>query len=119
VTGPGNLTFKVPAAATAGPLRITSNGATATAAFTVGYPVPTIATFSPAVGHVGQVLTIAGDGFYGALIVRFGVVTATIQSVTRTQIRVLVPAGVPDNTTISVRTLGGLAISTQHFQTDS
>jgi subtilisin family serine protease len=116
---PGTLTFVIPTGATAGPLRIRSNGTTVTAPFTIGYPVPILSNFAPLTGHTGQTLTIHGDGFYGPLVkVRFGNVAALNPSVSRTEITVPIPPGVPDNTTISVQTAGGTVTSTQHFQTN-
>jgi subtilisin family serine protease len=120
VLDPGTLTFVVPTGATAGPLRITSNGSTATAPFTVGFPVPTIATFVPATGSALQKLTIHGDGFYrdsSDVFVRFGTVIAPVTSVSRTRIEVTIPSGVPDECTITVRTPGGFAASAVPFRT--
>jgi hypothetical protein len=112
------LTFLIPAAATSGPLRVTSSGATTTASFTVGFPVPTIASFAPQTGHGGQTLTVNGTGFFGSPSVRFGAVPAVVTSVERTRIRVTIPLSVPDSSNITVRTQGGSATSAQVFQTD-
>ncbi len=112
------LTFRIPAGATTGALRITSAGASDTETITVGFPVPTIGSFAPQTGHGGQTLTLNGSGFFGSPLVRFGAVSAEVTSVEHTRIRVTIPSNVPDSSNISVRTAGGTATSAGVFQTD-
>ena len=112
------LTFRIPAGATTGSLRITSAGASDSENFTVGFPVPTIGSFAPQTGHGGQTLTLNGSGFFGSPLVRFGAVAAEVTSVEHTRLRVTIPDNVPDSSTISVRTPGGTATSAGVFQTD-
>lgn len=112
------LTFRVPPGATTGVLRLTTSLGEDTAGFTVGYPVPTLASFAPLTGHAGQSLTIHGRGFFEPVMVRFGSVLATVTSIEHDRIRVTIPVGVPDSTRITVRTPGGTVTSAQIFQTD-
>lgn len=112
------LTFRIPVGATTGALRITAAGASDTETITVGYPVPTIASFAPQTGHAGQTVTLSGTGFFGSPLVRFGAVRASVVSVEPTRLRVTIPDGVPDSSHLVVLTAGGTATSTAAFQTD-
>jgi hypothetical protein len=92
-----DITAHVPAGATTGPITVTSPGSTATSSgsFTVTLPPPTITGFSPTLGHVGQLVTITGSNFTGAIRVELGttsgnftvnsssVITATVPPIAR------------------------------------
>jgi len=56
-------------------------------------PTPSIASFSPASGPVGTVVTLRGVNFLGATKVTVNGVTATIKADTATKIKITVPAG--------------------------
>lgn len=112
------ITFRIPAAATGGPLRITTSSGSVSAPFAVGYPVPTLQSFTPQTGHAGQTMTIDGSGYFGDVLVRFGLKAATVTSIGPTRLRVTIPVGVPDSAKVVVRTPGGVVTSAQTFQTD-
>src|SRR5207302_540108 len=69
----------VPAGATTGPITVTTPGGTATSAssFTVINP-PTITSFTPASGAVGNSVTVSGTNFAGATAVTFNGVSASL-----------------------------------------
>jgi lysophospholipase L1-like esterase len=107
----------VPAAATDGPISITTQDGTATSgnSFDVLAPkTPKVSSFSPTSGVPGTTVTISGSGLLGATAVKFDGKTAKITSNTASTIKVIVPA---DATTgkVSVTTPGGTATSTQTF----
>ena len=88
----------VPPAATTGRIRVTTPGGVGQSAsdFTVTTPPspPSIASFSPSSGPVGQVVTITGSGFTGTSAVEFGGVAAAVFTVdNNAQIRATVPLG--------------------------
>ena len=76
---------------------------------------PVITGISPLKGPAGTLLTISGQNFTGLTQVQVGQGRATVQSVSATLIRIIVP---PDATTgpIQVVTTGGDAISAQTYQ---
>ncbi len=111
-----SITATVPDDATSGKISVTTPGGTATSAsnFTVLY-TPTITSFSPISGKVGDIVTITGTNFTGATGVKFNglsAVTFTVVSATSTS------ATVPDGATtgkITVTTPGGTATSADDF----
>ncbi|MGH7164138.1 MAG: kelch repeat-containing protein [Nitrospiraceae bacterium] len=115
-----SLTVTVPSGATTGPITVTTRGGTATSAtnFTViTTPPPTIRSFSPITGRVGDLVTILGTNFAPAPpgnTVRFGALVASVVSATPTQLVVTVPFGVA-TAALSVTTAGGTATSGTNF----
>jgi len=115
-----SLTATVPSGATTGPIAVTTRGGTATSAtnFTViTTPPPTITSFSPISGRVGDSVTILGTNFDPTLAgntVKFGMVFASIVSASSTQLVVTVPLNAT-TAALSVTTAGGTATSTGNF----
>ncbi len=111
-----SITANVPSGAVTGKISVTTPGGTAISAtdFTV-YPPPSISSFAPTSGAVGDTVTITGVNFTGATSVTFGGdVSATITSVNATTITATVPSGAVTGT-ISVTTPGGTAVSNDSF----
>jgi hypothetical protein len=77
-------------------------------------PAPAIASFSPASGSAGTVVTIAGSNFAGASAVTFNLVASKFAVVSGTQIQTTVPAGATTGR-IRVSTPGGTATSATDF----
>ncbi|MGZ5545382.1 MAG: DNA/RNA non-specific endonuclease, partial [Limisphaerales bacterium] len=78
-------------------------------------PTPTITSFSPTSGPVGQSVTVSGTGFTGASFVRFNGTDATSFTVNSdTQITATVATG-SSTGPISVTTGGGVATSSGSF----
>ena len=107
----------VPAAATSGPIAVTTQDGTASSldSFVVDQPsAPKITSFQPTTGVPGTLVTISGSRLLGAMSVKFNGVEATITSNGTTSIKVLAPAG---STTgkVSVTTAGGTATSSGNF----
>jgi hypothetical protein len=75
------------------------------------------AQFTPAIGPVGTLVTLAGTGFdAGGLVVRFGdIQTEPPLVVTATSIQVTVPEGASRRVPITVSTLAGAVTSTDTF----
>ena len=110
------ITATVPAGATTGALHVTTTGggpATSAFAFTVA-GVPTITSFSPTTGQVGQSVTITGTNLTGVTAVRFNGVAATFSASTATSVTATVPTGATTGT-IAVTTAGGTATSIAIF----
>ncbi len=110
------ITAKVPTGATTGKITVTNASGTATSAsdFVVG-ALPTITSFTPTSGPVGQVVTINGTNFTGATAVKFGTTTATSFTVnSATKITATVPTGATTGT-ISVTTPSGTGTSAGTF----
>jgi hypothetical protein len=110
------VTATVPTNATSGTISITTPGGTAvsTQIFTV-VGAPTITSFVPTSGPVGQQVTIAGTNLTGATAVKFNRTAATNYTVDSS---VQVTATVPDGTTsgpISITTPSGTATSSSAF----
>jgi IPT/TIG domain len=108
----------VPSGATTGPITVTTPGGQASSApatFTVTAPAPTISSFSPTRGRVGQSVTINGTNFTGATSVAFNGTAASFTVVSSTQIRATVPAAATTGP-ISVTTPGGTATSASSFR---
>jgi hypothetical protein len=98
------VTAKVPAAATYGPISVVTPGGTATSATSFAV-VPTISGISPTTGTAGTTVTITGTGFSGASGVKFNGVNASFSIVSPTSITTTVP-GTASSGPIVV-TLGG------------
>ncbi len=108
----------MPATATTGPIAVIDSEGTATSAtdFTVNAsPVPTITSFDPLEGEIGDVVTITGTGFVGATAVAFaGVAAVSFTVVSDTQVTAVVPSGATTGP-ITVTTPGGTATSAADF----
>jgi hypothetical protein len=120
------LTTTVPAGAATGKITVTTSGGTATSAadFTVivnlpppNTPAPVIASFTPASGQTGTVVSIIGSNFNrasNANLVKFNGITATVTTASTTELSVIVP---PEATTgkITVTTSAGTATGAIDF----
>lgn len=117
------LTATVPAGAvaTTGTFNVTvtnpANSVSAAATFTVTAPAPTIASFTPATGGPGTVVTVTGTNLTGATVVRIGSFNVPgFTVVNATTITFVVPSGTGSlNGLITVITPGGTAVSTTTF----
>lgn len=108
------ITVTVPAAATTGPITVTTAGGTGTSATPFGVP-PSITSFSPPTTGVGNTVTISGVRFNGATAVAFNAAAATSFNVVNdSTITAVVPAGATDGP-ITVTTPGGIATSPNSF----
>jgi hypothetical protein len=104
------ITAPVPSGASTGKITVTNSGGTGTSASTFTVK-PSITSLSPASGSIGLPVTINGEGFTGTTSVKFNSnKTATIISVTATQINTTVPTGATTGA-ITVTTPGGTATS--------
>jgi hypothetical protein len=115
VTSNTAIQATVPAAATTGPISVTTAAGTATSAtnFTVVNP-PTITSSSPTSGPVGSTVSINGTNFTGATAARFNGTTATFTVTSATAIQTTVPAGATTGP-VSVTTAAGTATSATSF----
>jgi len=77
-------------------------------------PPPTIASFTPASGTVGTVVTVTGTNFVGVSAVTFNLTPASYTVVSSTQIQATVPAGASAGR-IRVTTAAGAATSGSDF----
>ncbi len=82
--------------------------------YVVAVPAPTLTAISRTSGSTvgGTTVTITGTNLTGATVVKFGNLTATIQSVTATQIVVIAPAGAAGIVDVTVTTAGGTSACT-------
>lgn len=81
----------------------------------------TISSVTPVSGGAGTLVTINGTNFGTdptAVVVQFGTVTATVETITGTKITVRVPAGAPIGTTSLKITVGGKSVSTNFTVND-
>lgn len=125
LVSPTQLTATVPASVvvTAGTYAITvanpapGGGASTSSTFTVLVPAPTIASFTPATGGSGTLVTITGTDFTGATAVRIGSLPiANYTVVSATTITLVMPDGTGSvNGFLTVVTPGGTATSTSTF----
>lgn len=112
VMSPTSILTSVPGGAASGPIRATAVGGTASSAvFTISgkAKAPTVASFSPTSGIVGDNVTISGTNLAGAKSVKVGSVTVysgwTVKSAS--QLVVPIPAGATSGT-VAVSTDGGV-----------
>jgi large repetitive protein len=94
--GGTQITVVVPSGAATGKITVTTPVASAKSAgtFTIVVPGgPTIATFNPASGEVGDAVTITGAGFLGTTAVKFRSTQAVFAVTSDTQITTTVPQG--------------------------
>jgi len=105
------LTLTVPATATGGPLAVLTPGGAAAVPFSV---LPYLASFSPASGVAGTVVTLTGTSLAGALSVKFGAQYATFANNTATSLTATVPVGAT-TAPITLRTAVGAATSLTDF----
>ena len=106
----------VPNGASSGTITATTPGgmATSTTVFTF-IPAPTITSFTPTNGDIGQIVTLSGTNFIGATDIKFNGITAPAMSVVNAS---TISATVPDGAstgTITVTTPGGTATSATVF----
>ena len=110
-----SITATVPTGAATGKISVTTSAGTATSTtdFTVIQP-PTLSSFTPTSGLIGQVVTLTGTHFTGATVVKFNGILASFTVVSDTSITVTVPT---DATTgnISVSTPDGIVTSVTNF----
>lgn len=118
--GGSKIDTAVPAGATSGPITVTTPSGSATSADSFTVSPPTIASFDPADGAVGDTVTISGACFAGTVAVSFSGTPATSFTVgcNGGKITVTVPAGATSGP-ISVTTSGGTATSTSSFTVDN
>ncbi|MBI5384588.1 MAG: IPT/TIG domain-containing protein [Verrucomicrobia bacterium] len=110
------ITATVPAAATTGPIRVTTPAGNATSASNfVVIAGPVLTSFAPPSGAAGASVTIQGQRFTGATSVRFNGVAASVFTVdSDTQVTALVPVGATTGP-LSVVTPGGTVASAGAF----
>ena len=109
------IRVNVPASATSGKIRVTTEGGSTLSATNFVIPAPSISSFTPTSGMVGAEVTITGNNFTSATSVQFNgtsVVTFTVDS--NTLIRANVPSGAATGK-ISVITFGGTSLSANDF----
>ena len=115
VNSPTSITATVPATATTGPIRVTTPNGTAISATNFTFiPAPTITSFAPGSGEVGDSVVITGTTFTGATAVAFNGTAATFTVNSPTQITTTVPAGASSGP-LSVTTPAGTGTSTTSF----
>jgi|GEM_PF-2999593 len=103
------ITAHVPAAATSGRVTVTTLGGTATSGANF-VAVPTITGFAPPSAAPGSPVVVDGTGFGGVSSVKVNGVGAGFSVLSRTQLRLTVPASATDGQ-ITVTTPGGTATS--------
>ena len=103
------ITTTVPTGATTGFVTVTNPNGTATSATMFIVP-PTITSFGPGSGLVGDSIIITGEGFTGATSVDFNGTLAGYRIISSTSIKAAVPTGATDGN-ITVITPSGTAIS--------
>ncbi len=118
LTADTQITATVPAAATTGPISITTPGGNVTSSVPF-YLAPRLTTFTPATGVVGTTVTLAGTNFTGVSSVTFAAlnsttVSAPITGLTATQMTVLVPTNAITGL-LTVTTPGGVIASSGNF----
>ena len=118
LTADTQVTATVPAAATTGPISITTPGGSVTSSVPF-YLAPRLTSFTPATGVVGTTLTLTGTNFTGVTAVTFAAVNSTtvsapITSLSATQMTVLVPTNAITGL-LTVTTPGGVIASSGNF----
>lgn len=104
-----------PYANQANELKIVTSLGTAVFPFVIAPPPPSISSFNPINGNVGDVITVTGKYFLNP-IVKFGTISGVIISSTLTEIKVKIPTGA-DNKYLSVTNISGTATSTDAIGT--
>lgn len=92
----GQLGVTVPTGVTSGAITVEVNGLTGTGPVFSVIPPPTITSFTPSSGKVGDNVTITGTNFSSTAAsneVKFNGTAATVSSASSTQLVVVVPAG--------------------------
>ena len=112
------ITATVPAAATTGPISVTTPGGSVTSSVPFYLP-PRLTTFTPATGVVGTTVTLTGTNFTGVTSVTFAAVNSTtvsapITSLTATQMTLLVATNAISGL-LTVTTPGGVITSAGNF----
>lgn len=112
------ITATVPAAATTGPISVTTPGGSVTSSVPFYLP-PRLTTFTPTTSVVGTTVTLTGTNFTGVTSVTFAAVNSTtvsapITSLTATQMTVLVATNAISGL-VTVTTPGGVIASTGNF----
>jgi subtilisin-like proprotein convertase family protein len=118
VVSPTQISAVVPAGATTGPITVTTPTGSASSAtnFQASTPAPTITSFAPAFGRVGQQVVVTGTNLTGATGLRFAGTAATAFRVdSPTQISATIPAGAGAGL-VDVTTPGGTGTSTTAFR---
>ena len=107
-----HLRVTVPIGAVTGNLTVTN---AAGSAQLLAIVLPTVDSFNPPVGTIGDVVTVTGSGFTGAISVEFARgAAASFQIIDDSHLTTVVPAGVRPGA-ITVRTQGGFARSVAWF----
>ncbi len=115
VVSPTSINATVAAGTTTGPIVVTTLGGTASSAPFTFVPAPTITSFTPTTGPLGQLVTITGTNLSTATAVKFnGVNAASFTAVSNTSITATVAVGTTTGK-ITVITLGGTKVSTSNF----
>jgi hypothetical protein len=104
-----------PYANQANELKIVTSVGTAVFPFVIAPPPPSLKSFNPINGNVGDVITITGNYFLNPT-VKFGTISGEIISSTLTEIKVKMPAGA-DKKYISVSNISGTVTSTDAIGT--
>ncbi len=115
VDSDSQISATVPAAATTGPIAVTTSRGTGTSAgsFTVP-PPPAITSFAPTSGSAGTLVTVTGSAFTGATSVTFGGASASYVVDSGSQISATVPAAATTGP-IAVTTPSGTGVSVDSF----
>jgi RNA polymerase sigma factor (sigma-70 family) len=116
IVSDGQITARVPSAATSGPVTVVTPQGTATSSgsFTVTASAPAIEGFSPGSGAPGTSVTIAGRNFTGTTSVKFNGVGASFSVASDGRLSAKVPSGATTGP-ISVTTANGTATSAETF----
>ncbi|GEM_PF-1629751 len=115
VVNPTTINATVAVGTTTGPIVVTTLGGTASSAPFTFVPVPTITSFTPATGPLGQLVTITGTNLATTTSVKFnGVNAAGFVVVNDTTVTAIVAVGTTTGK-ITVATLGGTVLSVGNF----
>jgi hypothetical protein len=116
VVSDARIVAQVPVGAATGPVVVTTSGGAgaSTVSFIVVPPPPVIAALLPASGAPGSVVTVAGSGFAGAVLVTFGGVPASFTVTSGAAITATVPVAAVSGP-VTVTTPGGAASSQASF----
>ncbi|MFD2246780.1 IPT/TIG domain-containing protein [Pontibacter ruber] len=112
----GEIRASVPSGATKGFITVETPAGVATSSeeFTVLYLVPTIISFDPTEGYVGELVTITGANLTEVQGVWFNGVLANFAEVSETELVAEVPEGATTGT-VTVETTAGTATSSVEF----